>query len=206
MDHSHYTIASEQESSIPPMRSHHSLTRREIFQNLANRILYSKFYMILYLVMAILSVWSIFLSFQQGCSSSSLFIVLESIINGTMIAEVAIRLTALGRNYWRSTSNILDILLVVFCFITLILVLEGCGSGHKAEQVLDTLLLILRNAVQCWRLYTMIRKNSLIANPRVAAIDFSNVRSQSLDIDGFGAEGYADDEPMFLAEASDDEI
>lgn len=73
------------------------MTRREIFQNLANRILYSKFYMILYLVMAILSVWSIFLSFQQGCSSSSLFIVLESIINGTMIAEVAIRLTALGR-------------------------------------------------------------------------------------------------------------
>jgi len=79
------------------MRSHHSLTRREVFQNLANRILYSKFYMILYLVMAILSVWSIFLSFQQGCSSSSLFIVLESIINGTMIAEVAVRLTALGR-------------------------------------------------------------------------------------------------------------
>jgi len=91
-----YTL-SDPELSMPAMRSHHSLSRREIFQNLANRIIYSKFYMILYLVMAILSVWSIFLSFQQGCSSSSLFIVLESIINGTMIAEVAVRLTALGR-------------------------------------------------------------------------------------------------------------
>ncbi|KAF9357841.1 hypothetical protein BGX26_003000 [Mortierella sp. AD094] len=197
------TLASDQATTIPAMRSHHSLTRREIFQNLANRIIYSKFYMILYLVMAILSIWSIFLSFHQGCSSSSLFIVLESIINGTMIVEVALRLTALGKNYWRSTSNILDIILVMFCFITLILVLQGCGSGHETEEVLDTILLILRNAVQCWRLYTMIKKNSLIANPRVAAIDFNNVRPESFDIEGFGAEGYVDDD-TFLAEESDD--
>ncbi|KAI8361950.1 hypothetical protein B0O80DRAFT_379747 [Mortierella sp. GBAus27b] len=140
------------------MRSHHSLTKREVFQNLANRIIYSKFYMLLYIVMALLSIWSIFLSFHQGCSSSKLFVVLESIINGTMIAEVLLRLTALGKNYWRSTSNILDIVLVFFCFITLILVLQGCGSGHEAEEVLDTVLLILRNAVQGWRLYTMIKK------------------------------------------------
>ncbi|KAF9988749.1 hypothetical protein BGZ80_002301 [Entomortierella chlamydospora] len=188
---------------MPAMRSHHSLTRREVFQNLANRIIYSKFYMFLYLVMAILSVWSIFLSFHQGCSSSPLFVVLESIINGTMIAEVVLRLTALGKNYWRSSSNILDILLVMFCFITLILVLQGCGSGHEAEEVLDTILLILRNAVQCWRLYIMIKKNSLIANPRVAPIDFSNVRPESLDIEGYGVEGYADDD-TFQAEESND--
>ncbi|KAK3819695.1 MAG: hypothetical protein J3Q66DRAFT_280892 [Benniella sp.] len=147
------------------MRSHHSLTRREIFQNLANRIIYSKFYMALYVVMALLSVVSIFLSFHQGCSSSKLFVVLECIINGTMIAEVAVRFTALGRSYWRSTSNILDILLVCFCFTTLILVLQGCGSGHEAEEVLDTVLLILRNAVQGWRLYTMVKKYVLAFTP-----------------------------------------
>ncbi|KAF9322949.1 hypothetical protein BG006_001921 [Podila minutissima] len=186
-----------------PMRSHHSLTRREIFQNLANRIIYSKFYMVLYIVMAILSLWSIFLSFHLGCASSSLFVILEVIINCTMIAEVALRLTALGRNYWRSTSNILDTFLVAFCFITLILVLEGCGHGpgHTAEEVLDTILLVLRNGVQAWRLYTMIRKNSLIANPRVGTIDFSNVRPVSLDIEGFG-DGYHDDD--YMAQESDD--
>jgi hypothetical protein len=90
-------MAHTQHSDAIPMRSHHSLTRREIFQNLANRIIYSKFYMVLYIVMAILSLWSIFLSFHQGCASSSLFVVLEVIINCTMIAEVALRLTALGR-------------------------------------------------------------------------------------------------------------
>ncbi|KAF9432346.1 hypothetical protein BGZ76_010937 [Entomortierella beljakovae] len=116
-----------------------------------------------------------------------------------MIAEVALRLTALGKNYWRSTSNVLDIFLVVLCFITLILVLQGCGSGHEAEEILDTFLLILRNAVQGWRLYTMIKKNSLIANSRVAAVDFNNVRSESFDIE----EGYMDND-TFLGEESDD--
>ncbi|KAF9958876.1 hypothetical protein BGZ72_010770 [Mortierella alpina] len=203
MDQGQYSLLSEQPVAMPVLRSHHSLSRREVFQNLANRIIYSKFYMVLYLVMAILSIWSIFLSLRQGCSSSTLFIVLESIINGTMIAEVAVRLTALGKNYWRSTSNILDILLVLLCFITLILVLQGCGSGHEAEEILDTILLILRNTVQGWRLYTMLKKNSLITNPRVGTIDFSNIRQQSLDIEGFGAEGYTDDD-VFLAEESDD--
>ncbi|KAF9548351.1 hypothetical protein EC957_006847 [Mortierella hygrophila] len=203
MDHAQYTILSDQPGSIPAMRSHHSLSRREVFQNLANRIIYSKFYMILYFIMAVLSIWSIILSLHQGCSSSSLFIVLESIINGTMIAEVVLRLTALGKNYWRSTANILDVILVMFCIITLILVLQGCRSGHETEKVVDTILLILRNAVQCWRLYTMIKKNSLIVNPRVGAIDFSNVRQESLDIEGFGVESYADDD-MFVAEESDD--
>lgn len=88
---------SEDTTSNPTTRSHHSLTRREVFQNLANRILYSRFYMVLYIVMAVLSVWSIFLSFHQGCASSPLFVILESIINCTMIAEVGLRLTALGK-------------------------------------------------------------------------------------------------------------
>ncbi|KAG0011318.1 hypothetical protein BGZ81_002241 [Podila clonocystis] len=194
MDRGQYALLSEDASSIPTTRSHHSLTRREVFQNLANRILYSRFYMVLYIVMAILSVWSIFLSFHQGCASSPLFVILESIINCTMIAEVGLRLTALGKNYWRSASNILDVFLVIFCFITLILVLTGCGSGHSAEEVIDTVLLIFRNLVQSWRLFTMIRKNSLIVKPQVAAIDFSNVRPDSLDIEDFGVENYADDD------------
>ncbi|KAG0257059.1 hypothetical protein BG011_004199 [Mortierella polycephala] len=120
-----------------------------------------------------------------------------------MIAEVGVRLTALGKNYWKSTSNILDIILVVFCFVTLILVLQGCGSGHDAEKILDTVLLILRNVVQGWRLYILLKKNSLIARPRVGAIDFENVRPESMDIEDFGAEGYVD-EDTFLPYDGDD--
>ncbi|KAG0238030.1 hypothetical protein BGW42_007584 [Actinomortierella wolfii] len=183
----------------------HGLTRREVFQNLANRIIYSKAYMILYFVMALLSVWSIFLSFRQGCGSSTLFVVLEVIINTTMIAEVGLRLTALGEKYWRSTSNILDIFLVIFCLVTLILVLEGCGSGHEAEELLDTILLVLRNAVQFWRLFMMIRKNKQIVRPRGGVVDFNNVRPSSLDIEEMGIEAYHDSHP-FLADHSDDDF
>lgn len=50
-----------------------------------------------------------------------------------------------------------------------------------------------------------ISRNSLIVNPRVGAIDFSNVRQESLDIEGFGVESFADDD-MFMAEESDDGI
>jgi hypothetical protein len=46
-------------------------------------------------------------------------------------------------------------------------------------------------------------RNSLIVNPRVGAIDFSNVRQESLDIEGFVVDSYVDDD-MFVAEESDD--
>ncbi|KAF9412768.1 hypothetical protein BGZ94_000923 [Podila epigama] len=223
MDHTRYNIIrymyqiSKIRSSIDPLcpsfdqeafpsitRSQHSLTRREVVQNLANRIIYSKFYMFLYLVMACLSLWSVVLSFRQGCASSSLFIILEVIINCSMIAEVGLRLTALGKSYWRSTSNILDTFLVAFCLLTLFLVLEGCGTGrgHKAEEVLDTVLLVIRNGVQAWRLYTVIRKNSLLVKPRAGVVDFSNVQPVSLDIEGYG--DYDDD--LFFARNNNDRL
>ncbi|KAF9157790.1 hypothetical protein DFQ27_007068 [Actinomortierella ambigua] len=122
-----------------------------------------------------------------------------------MIAEVGLRLTALGQKYWNSTSNILDIFLVIFCLVTLILVLEGCGSGHEAEELLDTILLVLRNAVQFWRLFMMIRKNKNNVRPRGGVVDFSNVRPTSLDIEEMGIEAYHDSHP-FLANDSDDDF
>lgn len=39
-----------------------------------------------------------------------------------------------------------------------------------------------------------LNRNSLIVKPQVAAIDFSNVRPDSLDIEDFGVENYADDD------------
>lgn len=50
-------------------------------------------------------------------------------------------------------------------------------------------------------LFFFLPRNSLIANPRVGTIDFSNVRPVSLDIEGFG-DGYHDDD--FVAHESDD--
>lgn len=46
----------------------------------------------------------------------------------------------------------------------------------------------------CDFLFLICDRNSLIVKPQVAAIDFSNVRPDSLDIEDFGVENYADDD------------
>jgi hypothetical protein len=55
--------------------------------------------------------------------------------------------------------NILDLLLVLFCSITLILVFTNpCSSGTRSEEVLDTVLLVIRNGVQFLRLGNILRR------------------------------------------------
>ena len=79
-----------------PSRSIHAMTRDEIRKGIANRLLHSRTYIILYLVMAALSITTVVLSMREGCPGLA-FYILEIIINLTMIAEVAIRFLAFGR-------------------------------------------------------------------------------------------------------------
>ena len=79
-----------------PTRSIYALTRGEITRGLANRFVHSRVYILLYLVMAGLSVATVVLSLTDGCPGPA-FYILEVIINTTMILEVTIRLIALGR-------------------------------------------------------------------------------------------------------------
>ena len=79
-----------------PTRSIYALTRGEITRGLANRFVHSRVYILLYLVMAGLSVATVVLSLTDGCPGPA-FYILEVIINTTMILEVTIRLVALGR-------------------------------------------------------------------------------------------------------------
>ena len=72
------------------------MTRDEIRKGIANRLLHSRTYIILYLVMAALSITTVVLSMREGCPGLA-FYILEIIINLTMIAEVAIRFLAFGR-------------------------------------------------------------------------------------------------------------
>jgi hypothetical protein len=72
------------------------MTRDEIRRGIANRAIHSRTYIILYLVMAALSITTVVLSIREGCPGLS-FYILEVIINSAMIAEVAIRFLAFGR-------------------------------------------------------------------------------------------------------------
>ncbi|KAL9550273.1 hypothetical protein MBANPS3_004797 [Mucor bainieri] len=169
---------------LPSSRTQHSLTKSEIVQGMANRFMYSKFYIGLYLALAILSFVTIVMSIKETCPSV-LFIVFEAIINFAMIIEVTTRLLALGRRYWKSVWNIVDIVLVALCAVTLIVLTTGCSVGERSEAIFDTILLVIRNGFQLVRLFMMLRnesqplmylpRNQYSLHARSTRIDFDDI-------------------------------
>lgn len=79
----------------------------------------------------------------------------------------------------------MDLILTLFCAITLLAItLVGCGTGSKAEEVFDTLLLVARNILQFGRLAAVTRQSGQSIFSRPKPIDLSaSSRSRRLDID-----------------------
>ncbi|KAG8937014.1 hypothetical protein FRC03_004080 [Tulasnella sp. 419] len=170
-------------------RSQWALTKREIAKGIANRFVHSRSYIFLYLGMAGLSVATVVLSLTDGCPGI-VFYVLEIIINSAMILEVAIRLLAFGRQFWKSPFNAMDLALTLLCVITVcVIVFAGCGRTSKEEELLDTLLLVARNVLQFARLASVMRKSGQSIFTRPKPIDltlphrFGSGGGFALDID-----------------------
>lgn len=113
------------------------------------------------------------------------------------------------QQFWKSTFNIVDLCLVILCAITLAFIFfsHDCspyrrgagdaepgpgetipgsrtgGRGGKGEELLDSLLLIVRNAAQLFRLLSVVRRSGQNVTGRVPAIDLNAARGYSLDID-----------------------
>lgn len=169
-----------------PGRSIYALTRGEITRGLANRFVHSRIYICLYLGMAALSAATVILSVRDGCPGLAFFI-LEVIINTSMIIEVAIRFIAFGKQFWKSPFNVMDLILTIFCALTLLVItFAKCGAGSKEEAILDTLLLVTRNVLQFGRLAAVMRQSgqSIFSQPK--PIDISSARRagfMDLDVD-----------------------
>ncbi|CCM04448.1 uncharacterized protein FIBRA_06628 [Fibroporia radiculosa] len=165
-------------SDSVPTRSIYSMTREEITKGLANRFVHSRAYIILYLAMAALSVTTVALSLVNGCPTLP-FYILELIINGAMILEVSVRFVAFGRQFWTSIFNVMDLVLTIFCVITLLVIFfAGCGSTSKEEELLDTLLLVARNVLQFGR-----SGQSIFSRPKPIDLSANRRRGYTLDID-----------------------
>ncbi|KAI0296236.1 hypothetical protein BC826DRAFT_1091196 [Russula brevipes] len=174
----------DSESPHPrPTRSIHAMTRDEIRKGIANRMIHSRTYIFLYLGMATLSITTVVLSVREGCPGLA-FYILEVIINSAMIAEVAIRFLAFGRQFWKYPFNVFDLVVTVFCVLTLLVILfAGCGATSKEEEIFDTLLLVARNVLQFGRLANTVRQSgqSIFARPK--PIDLSAVRRAGVSLD-----------------------
>ncbi|TFK77335.1 hypothetical protein BDN72DRAFT_867075 [Pluteus cervinus] len=166
-------------------RSIYTLSRREIAKGLANRFVHSRTYIFFYLGMAALSVTTVVLSLVDGCPGLA-FYILEIIVNVAMILEVAIRFVALGKQFWKSPFNVVDLILTAFCALTLLVVLfASCGSGSKEEEILDTLLLVARNVLQFGRLAAVMRQSgqSIFSRPKPIDINAARRAGVNLDLD-----------------------
>ncbi|KAJ1643130.1 hypothetical protein LPJ64_005069 [Coemansia asiatica] len=63
------------------------------------------------------------------------------------------------QSFLTSWWNYFDILIVMFCGITLILLSRDCSSGSNSEELVNTVMLVIRNAAQVFRLMATLRKN-----------------------------------------------
>ncbi|GAA5843966.1 hypothetical protein JCM9279_003689 [Rhodotorula babjevae] len=163
------------------LRTPHFITRTEAIRGAANRVLFSQFYIFLYLSMALISLATVVLSATSECPTLA-FYILEVVVNSAMILEVGIRLLAFGAQFWQSYWNALDLAITLFCAVTLVIIFfSGCSA--KGEEVFDTFLLVVRNLFQFGRLALVLRKSGKSVFARPAPIDLSAARTYSLDLD-----------------------
>ncbi|WVR03252.1 hypothetical protein IAU60_000243 [Kwoniella sp. DSM 27419] len=172
-----------------PSRSPYHLPASEQLRGVANRIIFSRYYVLFYGAMMGLSfatlVISLIATHGNKCPPA-VWHILEVIINVLMVVEVGTRWIAYGKKYPMTPLNVVDIILVLFCSVTLILVFRNpCGSGTRSEELLDTILLIIRNTVQFLRLGSILRRSghSLLNPPKPIDLSQAGAASLALDLD-----------------------
>ena len=213
-----------------PLRSHYFLSRDEILKGVANRFVHSSAYLYFYAGMALASLLTVVISLTSDCPGT-LFYGLELAINLLLIAEVGIRLVAFGKQFWKSTYNIVDLGLVLLCAVTLAVIFfhhecspfrrgpsypddeeRSTGRSGKGEELLDSILLIGRNVVQALRLVSIVRRSGSNVTSRPTRIEIGNrPYSFDLDLEDEGAMArdrirIGEEERAPLFDAEDDEL
>ncbi len=83
----------------------------------------------------------------------------------------SILLNGTEQQFWKYPFNVFDLIVTVFCVLTLLVILfAGCGATSKEEEIFDTLLLVTRNVLQFGRLANIVRQ--YVSNFSTVAVNF----------------------------------
>jgi len=149
-----------------------TITRKDVMKNLANRIIHSKKYTIFYTFVIVLSLILLAMTFTTQCLPN-IYVAIDYFINISFLIEVVLRMNALGKNYWKSLFNIVDLIIVPLCVMTVIyLTLDDCSN--REGKIADNIILGVRNGLQLFRLILLIKNNELFSSEN-DVIDFDSI-------------------------------
>ena len=161
---------------IPPVETQdyytHESKEHEQFKSIARRLLYHPLFKFYYLFMGILSLVCLVLSLAQKECPTFWFFILEFVLNVSMITEVSMRYIALEKQFWDSIFNKIDLGLALLCIITLAYIYFGptCSSSQTTEQVLEQVLLIIRNVIAFSRSIMILQRYILFFQIKLVII------------------------------------
>jgi len=152
-----------------------TITRKDVWKNVANRIIHSKKYTLFYTFVIILSLIMMITSFTTTCLTP-IYLAIDYFINIVLIAEVVLRINALGKHYWKSFLNIIDLIIVPLCVVTVIyLTVDDCSN--QEGKIADNIILGVRNSLQLFRLLLLIKNNKPFSS------EVENIDIESIDIE-----------------------
>ncbi|KAI8920562.1 hypothetical protein BC831DRAFT_478703 [Entophlyctis helioformis] len=151
------------------------LHRKELLHSLANRILHSTAYQVLYIALAVLSLGCLLVSLFEKCPPGWFYLV-ECLIILSMLVEVGVRFFAYAKKYWQSPWNMADLAVVLLCTLAFAMFSAGeCGTLKRSEAVAEEIVLIFRNTIQLVRLGLLLQKNRASLGSRAKNVDLDAV-------------------------------
>lgn len=148
---------------------------------LANRVLFSRIYAVLYffLIAANLAliVWIISdlaVNGELRPVSNPGFAVLEVFVNVFLVAEVTLRYVAMRERFFASWANRIDVAVV---FVSVTALVFYFASSSLVEEAVTTVVVIFRYVIQLARLVVLIknRKTAIPFSRSISEVDFSTL-------------------------------
>jgi hypothetical protein len=145
--------------------SHHDTVAASL-----KRALYSPAWFVFLVVLLLLSLFSFVMFVANVSRKEAWFVALEAVLNLALVCEVAARMIAYGRSFFTRTINIVDAVLCAACVVSFVVYLVRTEDG-----VVFAVLLAVRYAVQCFRMWMYIRRRAAVTRSQSSVVDFTAV-------------------------------